>query len=158
MSERLDLTRKQKLCLDLGTEAGLNNGICTPLWGPHRFAGIGLATTEKKDACDANTDMITAYCNHFYIAFQRLHAKTENAGNPVPNIYLTYREKEILTMIAEGKSDSVIAVLLKLTPSGVNFHMRNIYKKMQTNSRTYATSKAIELGLIHPLLNPYIRI
>ena len=75
MSERLDLTRKQKLCLNLGTEAGLNNGICTPLWGPHRFAGIGLATTEKKDACDANTDIITAYCNHFYIAFQRLHAK-----------------------------------------------------------------------------------
>ena len=60
MSERLDLTRKQKLCLNLGTEAGLHNGICTPLWGPHRFAGIGLATTEQKDACDANADMIRA--------------------------------------------------------------------------------------------------
>ena len=59
-------------------------------------------------------------------------------------------------MIAEGKSDQVIAILLKLSPSGVDFHMRNIYKKMQTNSRTYATSKAIELGLIHPLLNPYV--
>ena len=156
MSERLDLTRKQKLCLNLGTEAGLHNGICTPLWGPHRFAGIGLATSEKKDACDANTDMITAYCNHFYLAFQRLHAKPAAPCTPVPNIYLTPREKEVLTMIAEGKSDQVIAVLLKLSPSGVDFHMRNIYKKMQTNSRAYATSKAIELGLIHPLLNPYV--
>lgn len=159
MSERLDLTRKQKLCLNLGTEAGLHNGRCTPLWGPHRFAGIGLATTEKKDACDRTSDdMITAYCNHFYIAFQRLHAPPQNTSEAVPNIYLTPREKEILTIVAEGKSDEAIAVLLKLTTSGVDFHMRNIYKKMQTNSRTYATSKAIELGLIHPLLNPYIRV
>jgi DNA-binding CsgD family transcriptional regulator len=128
------------------------------LWGPHRFAGIGLATTEIKDACDANTDIITAYCNHFYIAFQRLHAPATNAGDSVPNIYLTPREKEILTMVAEGKSDEAIALLLKLTPHGVDFHMRNIYRKMQTNSRIYAASKAIDLGLIHPLLHPYIRV
>jgi DNA-binding CsgD family transcriptional regulator len=158
MSERLDLTRKQKLCLNLGTEAGLYNGICTPLWGPHRFAGVGLASSEKKDACDGNTDMITAYCNHFYIAFQRLHAPPKNPDNQLPNIYLTCREKEVLTMISEGKSDQVIAALLKLTTYGVDFHMRNIYKKMQTNSRIYAAGKAIELGLIHPLLNPYIEV
>jgi len=158
MSERLDLTRKQKLCLNLGMEAGLHNGVCTPLRGPHRLAGIGLATTEKKDACDTNLDMITAYCNHFYICFQRLHALPENTANPVPNIYLTAREKEILTMVSEGKSDFDIAVLLKLSSHGVDFHMRNIYTKMQTNSRTYAVSKAIDLGLIHPLLHPYIRV
>lgn len=158
MSERLDLTRKQKLCLNLGIEAGLNNGICTPLWGPHRFAGIGLATTEKKDACDAKTDMITAYCNHFYIAFQRLHAAPDNTGNTVPNIYLTPRENEILTKVAEGKSDHDIAVLLELSLHGVDFHLRNIYKKLQTNSRIYAASKAIDLGLIRPLLHPYIGV
>ena len=78
--------------------------------------------------------------------------------DPVPNIYLTPREKEILTIVAEGKSDRGYRVLLKLTPHGVDFHMRNIYKKMQTNSRTYAASKAIDLGLIHPLLHPYIRV
>jgi DNA-binding CsgD family transcriptional regulator len=156
MSERLDLKRKQKLCLNLGMEAGLHNGVCTPLRGPHRFAGIGLATTEKKDACDTNLDMITAYCNHFYIAFQRLHAKAESTCNPVPNIFLTPREKEVLTMVGEGKSDHDIAALLGLSSHGVDFHMRNIFTKMQTNSRMYAVSKAIDLGLIHPLLHPYV--
>jgi DNA-binding CsgD family transcriptional regulator len=156
MSEGLDLNRKQKLCLNLGAEAGLNNGLCTPLRGPHRFAGIGLATTEKKDACDTNLDMITAYCNQFYIAFQRLHAPPQDTSRPVPNIYLTAREKEMLTMVSEGKSDYAIAVLLKLSPHGVDFHMRNIYTKMETNSRAYAVSKAIDLGLIHPLLYPYV--
>src|ERR1700730_13166873 len=112
MAERLELTRKQKLCLNLGTEAGLNNGICTPLWGPHRFAGIGLASTEKKDACHANIDMITAYCNHFYIAFQRLHAKPRLNDNTVPNITLTPRQAAVLTKVAEGKSDEDIALIL----------------------------------------------
>jgi DNA-binding CsgD family transcriptional regulator len=79
-------------------------------------------------------------------------------GDPVPNIYLTPREKEILTIVAEGKSDEAIGVLLKLTPHGVDYHMRNIYRKMQTNSRIYAASKAIDLGLIRPLLHPYVRI
>ena len=58
----------------------------------------------------------------------------ENPNAPVPNIYLTYREKEVLTKVAEGKSDYEIGVLLKLTPHGVDFHMRIIYKKMQTNT------------------------
>jgi DNA-binding CsgD family transcriptional regulator len=155
MSERLDLSRKQKLCLNLGIEAGLNHGICTPLWGPHRFAGVGLASSEKKDACDGNIDLITAYCQHFYLAFQRLHMKPDEGA--LPNIYLTPREKEILTKAAEGKSDHDIAHLLKLTPHGIHYHLRNIYRKMDANSRIYATAKAIELGLIHPLLHPYIR-
>jgi DNA-binding CsgD family transcriptional regulator len=158
MSERLDLTRKQKLCLNLGAEAGLHNGVCTPLWGPHRFAGVGLASTEKKDACDGNIDMISAYCSHFYIAFQRLHARPDKDKRQVPNIFLTGREKEILTKVAEGKSDSDIGVILDLSPHGVDFHMRNVYKKMQTNNRAYAASKAIDLGLIRPVLHPHIRV
>jgi DNA-binding CsgD family transcriptional regulator len=157
MNERLELTPRQKLCLNLGVEAGLYNGVCTPLWGPNRFAGIALASSEKRDACDGNIDIITAYCQHFYIAFQRLHAMRKHNDMSVPNIYLTSREKEILTLVAEGKSDQDIATILRLSAHGIDFHLRNIYKKMGTNSRTYATSKAIVLGLIHPLLNPYIR-
>jgi len=40
----------------------------------------------------------------------------------------------------------------------VDFHMRNVYRKLQTNSRIYAASKAIDLGLIRPLLHPYISV
>lgn len=158
MSERLDLNRKQKLCLNLGIEAGLNNGICTPLWGPHRFAGIGLASTEKKDACDGNVDMITAYCNHFYLAFQRLHAKTEKTDNLVPNIFLTPKEKQVLTKVAEGKSDQHIASILKLSLHGVDFHMRTIFNKMEINNRTAAATKALDIGLIRPLLHRHTRV
>ena len=121
MSERLDLTRKQKLCLNLGTEAGLHNGICTPLWGPHRFAGVGLASTgEKKDACDGNIDMIAAYCNHFYIAFQRLHAKPDNAGQSASQ-YLPDQQGKggFDTRWPKGNPMRLFRLSLKLTPHGV---------------------------------------
>ncbi|MEI7668694.1 MAG: LuxR family transcriptional regulator [Pseudomonadota bacterium] len=158
IEERVDITRKQKLCLNLGIEAGLHNGVCTPLWGANRFAGVGLASTEKKDACDGNIDLIAAYAHHFYIAFQRLHSKNQKNNVTIPNIYLTNREIEILTKVAEGKSDKDIASIIGVTPHAIDFHMRSIYRKMQTNSRIYATTKAIALGLIHPILNPYIKV
>lgn len=150
MAERLNLTRKQKLCLDLGKEAGLNNGICTPLYGPQRFAGIGLASSEKKDTFDGRYDLITAYCNHFYIAFQRLHEKEQDQEQDEKNIYLTPKEREVLLWAARGKSTNDISDILTISEATVNFHLSNIYKKLDANSRILATCKAISLGLIHP--------
>lgn len=47
--KRMPLNKKQKICLDLGKEAGLHHGICTPLRGPnHAIAGLSLAASEKK--------------------------------------------------------------------------------------------------------------
>ncbi len=81
--ERMNMTRQQFQCLNMGIEAGLYNGTCTPLWGPNQFAGIGLASAEKTDSFDGKLDLITAYCNHFYIAFQRLNRKKDFAERQV---------------------------------------------------------------------------
>jgi hypothetical protein len=59
--QRMQMSRKQFQCLNMGIEAGLYNGICTPLWGPNQFAGIGLASKEKRDSFDGNLDLITAH-------------------------------------------------------------------------------------------------
>lgn len=39
VKEKLRLSQEQKLCLEMGIEAGLNNGICTPLRGPNYAIG-----------------------------------------------------------------------------------------------------------------------
>lgn len=152
MTQRLKLTPIQKTCLNQGIESGLNNGICTPLWGPHRFAGIGLASSEKKDTFDGRLDLITAYCNHFYIAFQRLHERQKKipANEEVPNIYLTAKEKEILTWVHKGKSDNDIADILNISYSTVRFHLNKTYRKLHANHRILAAAKALSYGLIHP--------
>lgn len=149
MADRLELTNKQKKCLNLGIESGLNNGICTPLWGGNRFAGIGLASSEKKDAVDNKYDLITAYCNHFYLAFHRLHEKNKR-DNQIPNIVLTKTEKEVLLWASRGKSDGDIGDILSISDNTVKYHIKNIYTKLEANTRVVAVTKAISLGLIRP--------
>src|SRR3954453_16714714 len=69
----LELRKKQRLCLHLGEEAGLNNGVGILMRGPrNQTAGIALATVEKTDAFDGNLDLVSAYCHQFYAAFKRL--------------------------------------------------------------------------------------
>src|SRR5690242_7157409 len=48
--QRMRMSRVQFQCLNMGIEAGLYNGVCTPLWGPGQFAGIGLASKERLDS------------------------------------------------------------------------------------------------------------
>jgi DNA-binding CsgD family transcriptional regulator len=145
--ERMKMTRQQFQCLNMGIEAGLYNGVCTPLWGPNRFAGIGLASKEKVDSFDGRLDLITAYCNHFYIAFQRINQKKDR---PERNIYLTPREAEILTWVAVGKSDSDIATILNISEETVDTHMRRMFGKLNAPNRVVAASKGISYGLIRP--------
>jgi len=128
-------------------EAGLYNGVCTPLYGPGQFAGIGLASKEKLDSFDGNMDLITAYSNHFYIAFQRINRRSDCRE---PNIYLTKREQQILTWAAAGKSDSVIGDLLYLSENTVDYHLRRIFRKLDCANRVVAACKAMSFGLIKP--------
>jgi DNA-binding CsgD family transcriptional regulator len=150
--KRMKLTRRQQGCLDMGQEAGLYNGICTPLRGPnHAIAGLSLASSEKKDSFDGNLDMITAYSNHFYLAYRRLGEK--EPGKPVEevrNYALTDRERDVLSWAARGKSYPDIGTILTMSEHTVVFHMRNIYQKLGVCDQVHAVVKALIYGLIHP--------
>ena len=54
-------------------------------------------------------------------------------------VTLTPREKQILRLIAHGLSDKSIAWLLAISENTVNFHLKNIYRKLGVHNRTNAT-------------------
>lgn len=146
IGKHIRLHPKQIKCLNLGREAGLHNGVGVPLWGPgQQVAGIGLASSEKKDACRFDADLITAFCNQFYLVYRRLHKKKRP---PPENIVLSPREREVLIWAAAGKSDEEIGAILLLSKHTVNMHFRNIYKKIGVNNRILAITKGLSLGLI----------
>jgi LuxR family maltose regulon positive regulatory protein len=60
---------------------------------------------------------------------------------------LSQREKEILSLIAAGLSNQQVARRLVLAPSTINWHMKNIYSKLEVHSRTQAVARAVELGI-----------
>lgn len=58
---------------------------------------------------------------------------------------LTRRESEILFLIAQGKSDEVIARLCHISPRTVHKHVENIYTKLGVETRTAAMLRALEI-------------
>jgi LuxR family transcriptional regulator, maltose regulon positive regulatory protein len=61
---------------------------------------------------------------------------------------LSARELEVLQLIAQGFSNEAIGARLFLALSTVKGHNRNIFEKLQVQSRTEAVARARELGLL----------
>ena len=64
---------------------------------------------------------------------------------------LTRRELEILRLVAVGRTNREIANQLFLSPRTVDMHVRNMLAKLGCRSRTEATGRAHELGLLEPV-------
>jgi DNA-binding CsgD family transcriptional regulator len=61
---------------------------------------------------------------------------------------LSDREKEVLQLVGQGKSNKEIALALFISVNTVKVHVSNIFQKLDVSSRTEATLFAIENGLI----------
>jgi DNA-binding NarL/FixJ family response regulator len=60
---------------------------------------------------------------------------------------LTEREREILALIAQGKSNATIADNLTISVKTVRNHVSNIFNKLQVTDRAQAAIRAREAGL-----------
>jgi LuxR family maltose regulon positive regulatory protein len=61
---------------------------------------------------------------------------------------LSERELEILRLISSGLSNKEAARVLVVAQSTIQWHTKNIYRKLNVNSRTQAGVKARELGIL----------
>ena len=64
------------------------------------------------------------------------------------NSPLTPRETEVLELLSKGKSYSVIADELFVHKETIKSHIKNIYTKLQVNSKAEAIEKALKDKLI----------
>lgn len=65
-----------------------------------------------------------------------------------PNSPLTKRETEILQLISEGKTYTQISEELFISKETAKTHIKNIYSKLQVNSKSEAIAKATQERLI----------
>ncbi len=63
---------------------------------------------------------------------------------------LSARQREILSWVALGKSNSIIASILGISPHTVDTHMRRIFERLGTTDRTVAAIRAVQSGMIAP--------
>lgn len=64
--------------------------------------------------------------------------------SPKEEYSLSTREKEILQLLVEGYSKQRIAEKIFLSYHTVDFHLRNIYSKLQVHNRAGAVAKALK--------------
>jgi len=63
-------------------------------------------------------------------------------------VLLTSREQEILQHLINGLSSREIAQRLYISRKTVEFHLMNVYRKLQVTSKMQAIYKAIQIGLV----------
>jgi DNA-binding NarL/FixJ family response regulator len=79
-----------------------------------------------------------------------------NTGNPVMKIpellgnRLTSREREILQLLAEGKSSKGVAVSLGISLKTAETHRANIMRKLDTHSISELVRYAVRNQIIEP--------
>lgn len=71
-------------------------------------------------------------------------------GSDVPKraVRLTRREIEVLSLIAEGYGSQEAADKLFVSKRTVDFHLANIYAKLQVSNRVQAFQAATRMGLL----------
>lgn len=123
---------------------GLIHGFGVPLYGPkgrNAYASfdLGRPLEEISDECLGIIRSVSQ------VGHQRICVLLDKARN-LPD--LSEREAEVLQWIVRGKSLSVIAEILELSPDTVKTYSKRIYAKLEASDRVGAVIKALKLGVV----------
>lgn len=129
-------------------DAQLGDGLAVPVFGPggrNGYCGLGFGTTRRRanvDMCDAI--MLQWVCQLAHLQYcDLLRMRTSKP------LVLSPREQEILEWVARGKSNSVIAQLLKISSYTVDTYLRRIYLKLGVSDRVTAALRGLSIGAVH---------
>lgn len=124
--------------------SGLGDGLAFYVFGPGlRNAYVGLGFGEDK------VDLAPEKIFRLQCVAQAGHLRMcELTDTDEVNDTLSRREQEVLAWIAKGKSNSVIAEILEMSPHTVDAHVRNIYRKLHVTDRTSAALRGVGSGVL----------
>lgn len=123
---------------------GLTSGYGFPLWGPNgqnAFVAVGF----PPDIPLPDEDAISGHHILLLAGHQRICQLTSHIRSPVK---LSDREREVLTWVGRGKSNSDVGSILSISADTVATYLRRIYFKLGCHDRIGAVITALRLGLI----------
>lgn len=148
------LTDKHKKRAEAVAKTGLSDGFVVPtrLPGEHRgschFATMSGRQLRREDSAALQTVAI-----YGFEAARRLVGQNMVPG---PVTALTDRQRECIILSARGKSDTVIAQLLGLSPKTVNAYMESAKKRYGVATRNQLIVRALYASEItfHDIVDP----
>jgi DNA-binding NarL/FixJ family response regulator len=110
---------------------------------------------SKADAGQVLIDAVSALLGHQTFVSDRVHladgivTSKQDAGAIRPDP-LTPREREVLQLLAEGRSNKEVAVALDISPKTVETHRARIFAKLHLHSMNELVRYAIRNQVIEP--------
>ncbi len=126
---------------------GLKFGICFPILQVR--TAPGLMSLGRATDFELSLEDLVALEVLVRKAFERLNQLTEMPEEP-KLLTLTDREREVLTLVARGKTNWEIGTILKISEYSIRDYLKNLSKRLGTTNRTHTVTQAIRLGLILP--------
>lgn len=80
------------------------------------------------------------------VATQLVRQMRHQAAPATP--VLSPREREVLALVAAGRSNPEIARVLVIGEATVKTHLAHVFEKLEVSDRTRAVTKAMELGIL----------
>jgi LuxR family transcriptional regulator, maltose regulon positive regulatory protein len=121
----------------------------------HAGVAIGNArrgSTDRSTGFDVALELFTRDGPRFEARLVRAYASSflkpnRSSQPPAPDLNLTPREREILSLLIDGLTNKEIAQRLIVSPRTVETHVERILGKLEVGSRSRAIAKAIRLGI-----------
>ncbi|MER8457719.1 LuxR family transcriptional regulator [Mesorhizobium sp. M1300] len=138
-------TEDERRVFDEAATFGLRSGISVPLHGPQgSFAVMSFAQSRDHGLQNRTITYLELAALHFHLRVAELG--NLSGTEEIPE--LSTRERECILWTARGKSSWEIGKILGISVNTVNFHIKNVLRKLETSSRTVAAIKAANFGII----------
>ena len=111
-------------------------------------AGYLLKTSSVEEIARAMSDALAGGAPMNSRIARRVLDMFARLAPPRGDYGLSARETEILEAMVQGKTKKEIAAQLGLSFHTVDTHLRNIYQKLEVNTRTGAVAKALKEKLV----------
>lgn len=131
-------------------DAGLTHGVTLPIHGPQGQIGLlslscqPMPEAEYGKTLSNSLGAATMLRDYSVVSGSRHLLESSPARTP----HLTAREVEILHWAWAEKTSWEIGKILNLSRPTVEFHFKNIRRKLNVNSRRFAVARAIQLDLL----------
>ncbi|WP_024674013.1 helix-turn-helix transcriptional regulator [Pseudomonas syringae] len=132
--------------------AGLSHGITLPIHGPQGQVGMlslscdSMPEAEYRSTLRYSTGAAAILRDYAVTSGSQYLLQHTGTKNP----HLTARELEILRWACAEKTTWEIGKILAISEPTVEFHFKNIRRKLNVTSRRLAVARAIQLDLIAP--------
>ena len=138
------ITDEQRAVVDAFAQGGHRFGLCVPV--ERRNGLLGTVVLGRADDFALPPEAWIEIETLSRTLFAAVHAmRSTNTSAP---IRLSQRQRDVLGLVAEGKTNWEAGQILGMSEYSVRDHLRKLAGALQTTNRTHTVVRAVQLGLI----------